>query len=981
MAENKAILANIFHYLGLKKLSVFVGAGVSNLSGFPSWSSLVQNMADEIGCTYNKNDNGNAIFSSEELLKIPQMYFLDRGQALYRAKVEKNFQNNCTPNEIHDLILSLHPNHILTTNYDTLLEDTSIKFGRNFSVLNSDQVVSKGDTANYIIKVHGDFSSDFVLKEQDYLDYENNYVLIDKLVKTIFATNLVIFIGYGLNDYNIKLIINWVKNVQSDSFIMPVFIHTGERLTDIERAYQKGRGLRVLDCNDYTDSNDYTAKYKSVLTEILSYNEKCDLLDKTKKLQYIYDKISGVKNLNYIRREDFSSIFNNEYEIDNFWRIINKSEEQLNYFEDFYNNEKDYESINKNQYNNIKEFLQKAEINKKEETLSVKNLNINNPAFLKQYEEMKAFCLLDYTDIGNNYRKAYYLAQLCEYEKSYNLYTDVLKKSKQNSEWDIYYFAQINRHYLFLIIKQIKKRTSDFNGSITFGKQLKIFDDNFIKRLHHEMTNILLEEQFSELPYEFRKIYTSLSDFSQENCYLKKYYTLTQDKYKIEKLLEKYSFNFQLSDFDKLKLSMLETTKFLYENMVLFTDFIQNNLYVKIAMISWLEAYAKEILGVKSDWSEIIPNTKYAFTFTDIVLISKNFDLDDIDYLSNKIDLWKLPFNETEKLENYINEQIKNYSNIFKLNDLEILIWKQYSNEILLLLLIALHFIKNNDCKLNAVKLIINMTSRHFNVLNRIKILNKWIINSNIKNISSIIENWLFQKINLILKNEVHVTIIEKASNDIYLISNLLYDVIKLEEYDVSKISILVINNKHNCNIKYLENLYIVLNDEARKVFDAYYKITDVFKLIERGYLDCLPYDCNQVQIIENYLDKILEEREENKKKRQKIHTFPSQNQKIANVATYMLIKNFPHEITIKYKGICDEYDFLLYPSDFSKSKFKIEWLFTYYNDLYAKLKECDTQKEIIIDFIDEAFTNTQLNQKESKRLFDIYKIMNSSDS
>lgn len=103
-------------------------------------------------------------------------------------------------------------------------------------------------TKRYILKVHGDFENNkFVLKEQDYLDYEKDYVLINTVVKTIIATNLIVFIGYGLNDYNIKLILNWVKQVQGDTFIEPIFIYTGkEELSDEMITYYKGRGLELL---------------------------------------------------------------------------------------------------------------------------------------------------------------------------------------------------------------------------------------------------------------------------------------------------------------------------------------------------------------------------------------------------------------------------------------------------------------------------------------------------------------------------------------------------------------------------------------------------------------------------------------------------------------------------------------------------------------------------------------------------------------
>lgn len=91
-----------------------------------------------------------------------------------------------------------------------LIEDCATKFGENYSVVASDTYISDAETIRYLLKVHGDFSADFVLKESDYLNYEYNYQLISNLMKSIFATNLVVFVGYSLDDYNIRLILNWM---------------------------------------------------------------------------------------------------------------------------------------------------------------------------------------------------------------------------------------------------------------------------------------------------------------------------------------------------------------------------------------------------------------------------------------------------------------------------------------------------------------------------------------------------------------------------------------------------------------------------------------------------------------------------------------------------------------------------------------------------------------------------------------------------
>ena len=55
--EIKQIIKEIKIYQEKEKLTFFVGAGVSKMSDYPSWSELVLTMASEIG--YNVRENGD----------------------------------------------------------------------------------------------------------------------------------------------------------------------------------------------------------------------------------------------------------------------------------------------------------------------------------------------------------------------------------------------------------------------------------------------------------------------------------------------------------------------------------------------------------------------------------------------------------------------------------------------------------------------------------------------------------------------------------------------------------------------------------------------------------------------------------------------------------------------------------------------------------------------------------------------------------
>lgn len=68
-----------------------------------------------------------------------------------------------------------------------------------------------------IIKMHGDFDvGNIVLTENDYFDYSRQFPLIRSFVLSLFASKLVLFIGFSFNDINLKYILRNVSNILKD---------------------------------------------------------------------------------------------------------------------------------------------------------------------------------------------------------------------------------------------------------------------------------------------------------------------------------------------------------------------------------------------------------------------------------------------------------------------------------------------------------------------------------------------------------------------------------------------------------------------------------------------------------------------------------------------------------------------------------------------------------------------------------------------
>ena len=112
-----------------------------------------------------------------------------------------------------DLIKRLSPQAIITTNYDCLLETLYPKY----EAIVGQQVIQqkKSTDIGYILKIHGSVEDceSIVIEQHDYDNFfEKQIYLIAKLF-TYFMEHPIIFIGYSLNDDNIKSILYNVKQI------------------------------------------------------------------------------------------------------------------------------------------------------------------------------------------------------------------------------------------------------------------------------------------------------------------------------------------------------------------------------------------------------------------------------------------------------------------------------------------------------------------------------------------------------------------------------------------------------------------------------------------------------------------------------------------------------------------------------------------------------------------------------------------------
>ena len=216
-----ANLLNIQRASRENRLVIFVGAGVSMNSSVPSWNQLINRMKAELP---------NEFSEETDALKIAQIYKDSRGHKEYMDKVKDILlYNKAVPNPLHKSILALNPCHIITTNYDDLIEQELSKEFLQYHIIREDKDIPQMACPNTLVKMHGDYVTDnIVLTEDDYYNYKENFPLTRAFVQSLFASKLILFVGFSFADLNLKFILNELKNILSDKMQRPYLLSCDE---------------------------------------------------------------------------------------------------------------------------------------------------------------------------------------------------------------------------------------------------------------------------------------------------------------------------------------------------------------------------------------------------------------------------------------------------------------------------------------------------------------------------------------------------------------------------------------------------------------------------------------------------------------------------------------------------------------------------------------------------------------------------------
>lgn len=196
LQERNKLIIEIAQKLTKKRLSLYLGAGISVPSNIPGWSTIVKECCKELNIRLSDYE--------DNYYKLLEYYTIQRGRNALSDKFLKHIKvADVDNNDIVAQLAKLNFNKIWTTNFDNLIH---IYHKNNFitsNVINSDEKYT--EILSYdgvsVVKLNGDFDVDFqVMTEQDFLNYERHFKNLYLNFQSEIYTHSFLIIGSSLSD-------------------------------------------------------------------------------------------------------------------------------------------------------------------------------------------------------------------------------------------------------------------------------------------------------------------------------------------------------------------------------------------------------------------------------------------------------------------------------------------------------------------------------------------------------------------------------------------------------------------------------------------------------------------------------------------------------------------------------------------------------------------------------------------------------------
>lgn len=204
---------SLFQAISKGEVVLWAGAGLSLYAGLPSGVQLREILYEGL-TPLEKEEVGK----ESELSHLADEICVLKGNRNYIIQTLKDtFRRDFLSTETHKVISQIpHFRNIITTNYDSLFESV-YGSGKLNIIFSDDHTPYIDDKKVNLFKIHGDLSApnSIIITESDYNNFfskDTEQNTIWSIIKGIIATKSILFIGYSLEDTNVEVVFNKIRD-------------------------------------------------------------------------------------------------------------------------------------------------------------------------------------------------------------------------------------------------------------------------------------------------------------------------------------------------------------------------------------------------------------------------------------------------------------------------------------------------------------------------------------------------------------------------------------------------------------------------------------------------------------------------------------------------------------------------------------------------------------------------------------------------
>mgnify|MGYP001005427180 FL=1 len=203
---------SLFQAISKGEVVLWAGAGLSLYAGLPSGVQLREILYEGL-TPLEKEEVGK----ESDLSHLADEICVLKGNRNYIIQTLKDtFRRDFLSTETHKVISQIpHFRNIITTNYDSLFESV-YGSGKLNIIFSDDHTPYIDDKKVNLFKIHGDLSApnSIIITESDYNNFfskDTEQNTIWSVIKGIIATKSILFIGYSLEDTNVEVVFNKIR--------------------------------------------------------------------------------------------------------------------------------------------------------------------------------------------------------------------------------------------------------------------------------------------------------------------------------------------------------------------------------------------------------------------------------------------------------------------------------------------------------------------------------------------------------------------------------------------------------------------------------------------------------------------------------------------------------------------------------------------------------------------------------------------------